>query len=446
MKIRTQNMLAIVPLFLGLAGLIGALMYVVQYRELIWGLDEEATSIAVAAAHHMEAATIRNADADADWKQILKDLLKLLDGERAQRITLLSDDLDVLYDSADGPDTVRPILLSPALQSRMEARSFAATPVQQDERGHYMMAFSPVRDDQGTAAILMVETSAEGLAAHKERMARDIRLIILVTALIGVLLAWLISRIISRRIISLTRAAAAVGAGRYDQPHEVGGVQEINDLSNTFTTMSRVLSEIVARTRRAVVEAEQFRTDDDLARAFTQTFMKPDHRTIHGAAVSGTHVSTRSGNHFFGIWEKGDEVMAVVGELSGHDGLAAPLTASAAAAALRECWLNASLESACAEWSGLFDLAQVELVVWRADAEGMTRGTWYRGAHAFTFTATNWTDRPLVLHTISERVAHRIRLYVETFAAFAPDALTEEIRLTLDRDQQGAVIILKRHQ
>lgn len=443
MKIRTQNMLAIVPLFLGLSALIGALMYVVQYRELIWGLDEEATSIAVAAARHMHADAIRSAETADDWERIMAIPVRLLDWGRAKRVAILSPDHDVLYDNAADSEA-RPIVLNPALRARMDDRSFAATPVQQDERGRYMMAFSPIHDDEGTAAILVVETAADALTVFEERIRDDIRTIVVATVLIGIALAWLISRIISRRIVSLTAAASAVGGGQYDQPHEAGGVQEINDLSSTFNTMSSVLSEVVSKTRRAVVEAEQFRTDDDLARAFTETFMPAEHRTVQGVAVSATHVTSRSGGHFFGVWEKGDEAIAVAGEVAGGTGLEAPLKASAAATALRECWQLSDTKQACTEWSALFELTRVHILAWKDGADQLTSGSWDANTQSFVFSSTPWTDQPLFVHTIAERVAHRIQLYVQTFKHLDPHALTDEIKLTLDKQQQGALIIAKR--
>lgn len=443
MKIRTQNLLAIVPLFLGLAVLIGALFYVVQYRELLWGLDEEATSIAVATARHLESESWLEDETDVDWEDLMAESMKVLEWERARRIAILSPDLRVLFDSAEDEGDARPIGLSPTLHSRLSDRGFVGSSIRQDERGRYMMGFGSIRDEEDIIAIVMVETDAEALTAHENRMRRDILFIVIGTVLIGFVLALTISRIISRRIVSLTRAASAVAAGRYDQPHEVGGVQEINDLSSTFNTMSSILSEVVSKTRRAVVEAEQFRTDDDLARAFTETFMPSEQRRVHGVDLSAMHVTSRSGGHFFGVWEKGDAVMAVVGEVSAGAGLSAPLTASACASMLQEHWKQKDLKAACAEWSRLFDLRAASVLSWPAGAAQLTHGVWDTKKQSFVYQTTPWPAAPVVVHTVSERVAHRIKLYVETFGHLAPAELTQEIALTLDKEQQGAVILAK---
>ncbi len=444
MKIRTQNMLAFVPLFLGLAALIGALMYVVQYRELVWGLDEEATSIAVAAAHHMNPTAIREAADQADWGAVVADPLRLLHWGLAQRIALVTPNSEVLYDSARETDMAeRPIALSSALLGRLDAQPFAATPVQQDERGRYMMAFSPIQDDEGVAAILMIETSADSLAEHEARMFRTIRVMVIVSVLAGIVLAWFISRLISRRIVSLTRAAAAVSAGQYDQTHETGGVQEINDLSNTFNTMSSVLSEVISRARRAVVEAEQFRTDDDLARAFTRTFMAEEQRSMYGVTVAAGHVGPRADGHFFGLWEKGDDVMAAVGEIPAKNGLQGSLQASAAAAALYQCWRNGHAEDACAEWAALFKPQQADVLVWNAHSDAWLQGTWDPAQQTMIFKNVTWTQRPIVLATVPEQAALRIRLYAESFDDLAPHELAAELRLLLDRETMGALMVLK---
>ncbi len=444
MKIRTQNMLAIVPLFLGLAVLIGALMYFVQYRELLWGLDEEATSIAVATARHMDPERVRAAETEEDWQQLMANPVQVLEWQRARRIVLMDPDLSLLFDSADDSDAARTIPLTPALHDRLHEAPYASTAILQDDDGRFLYAFSPVGDDDGMAAIVAVETDADTLGAHELRMRRDIQLIVIVTVLIGMLLAILISGIISRRIVSLTRAADAVAGGQYDQPHETAGVQEINDLSSTFNTMSSVLSEVVSKTRRAVVEAEQFRTDDDLARAFTDTFMPPVHATYHGVAVSAVHVSSHSKGHFFAVAERDDAVMVAVGEVGAKEGLTEPLTASSAAAMLQETWKVMDLKAACESWGRLFDVRATEIITWERNAENLTRGTWDAQTGSFTWDDTKWTDEPIVIHTIHEKVAHRIELYVKTFNRLSPEELTREIVLTLDKDQPGAVVVAGR--
>ncbi len=444
MKIRTQNMLAIMPLFLGLAVLIGALMYIVQYRELIWGLDEETTSIAVATARHLDAEQVRALEDESTAPSFLDAARAVLDWDKARRMAVLSPQMQVLFDSAEDPAQARPIALPPAQRARLDNEPYVSTSVEQDARGRYVMAFSPVRDDDGVAAIVMVETDADVLTAHEQRIRRNVQGLIVVAALIGVGIALLISRIISRRIDRLTRMASAIGEGHYEQADETGGIQEIQDLSRTFNTMSSVLSEVVSRTRRAVVEAEQFRTDDDLARAFVDTFMPAEHRQVQGVELSAVNMSSRSSGHFFGIWEKQQHVMAVVGEIDAEPGLRAPLNASAAASLLREYWKTRDMEAACTAWGNLFNIRSAHALTWDADSDGITHCRWDSDRATFVTQNSTWTDAPVVLHTIPEQESHRIRLYVSTYAHLTPKELTQEIRLTLNKDQQGAIIVLKR--
>src|SRR5437660_946634 len=54
MRIRTQNALAILPLFLFLALISSALLVQAERRELRWGVREEAASLAVATAEFID--------------------------------------------------------------------------------------------------------------------------------------------------------------------------------------------------------------------------------------------------------------------------------------------------------------------------------------------------------------------------------------------------------
>ena len=48
MRIRTQNLIVIIPLFLGMAVATGAMTYSTARQEMLWGLEEEATSLSIA--------------------------------------------------------------------------------------------------------------------------------------------------------------------------------------------------------------------------------------------------------------------------------------------------------------------------------------------------------------------------------------------------------------
>lgn len=443
MRIRTQNCWAIVPLFLGLGLLIGALMFTVQYRELRWGLNEEATSIAVAAARHLDTDAPRQAIEPDHWIRAMQQATAVMEWGRANRLALISSaGQETWFDSAPDSDATRPISLPAPLAQRADERGYAASRIQQDGSGRYIHAYSPVRDADGTVAYLVVEISANAVAGFFQRIKQEIGILVIVTVAIGLLLALLLSRMISRRIIRLSHAAQRVEDGHYDERYVTTGIQEISDLGNTFNTMSSVLSEVLNKSRRAVIEAEQFRTEDDLARAFSETFMADTGQTVSGTLelVAG-QVSTHSETHFHGIWQEEGHVLAVVGELETADGLEAPLQASAAAHALRDYWLACEPEEALRRWAVPLPLRQAHVIYGHVNE--LHTAEWNANERTFAHTSLTIPGRPLLFHTLPDAQSKRLTVYVDVHRGIATRDLLHECRKALDEDVIGAFLIIK---
>jgi HAMP domain-containing protein len=96
MRIHTQNLLAIVPLFLFLAGVSCALLYVSERGEYLWGMREEAASLAVATAEFMEGDAYRALVAGDTRSPYLTELRvplgRILKRGQAKRILALTPD------------------------------------------------------------------------------------------------------------------------------------------------------------------------------------------------------------------------------------------------------------------------------------------------------------------------------------------------------------------
>jgi HAMP domain-containing protein len=457
MKIRTQNMMAMVPLFAGLAVLIGALMYYVQYRELVWGLEEESTSLAVAMAEYIEPDRLEDLlDGNTDARtRFAEEAGKVLGWGRARTLAVLGADGEVAQvvqsDKQEGMEAEPVWAVSAGIESRLKEGVYTATPMLTGPYGeHTMQGFAPLFSENGEwVATLAVEISADHVAAHLAGVLREGQWVVVLSVGLGLALAIGLSGIITKRIHALNHAAEKLEQGHALTQPPAGRVQEINDLGNTFNTMGSVLNEVVAKTRRSVVEAEQFRTDEDLAHAFAETFM-PDIavQTDVWRGEAGL-LSAQPGAHGFGVWPCADGAthLAVVFELDQDGGLAAAVNASAAASLLRDRLAREDNPVRVLEnWCVAHRVTRLSAVL--PDTENPRdeqRFTWDASARKLRKESQPQSAAAYVLlHTLTPESAQRVEAYLSAFSRSSIAGLLNELRAVLDQNKPGALIVLMR--
>lgn len=450
MKIRNQISMAIVPLFLGTTLVTGALTYFLQMRELTWGLSEEATSIAVATARLADEETVKRlADGrDLADNPIREQFQSIIRWGRARRLTLLSGvNHRILWDETDGVAPAAAVTLPESVAAVLEREPYAlGTPRKEPGGGSSFRAFAPVRDATGALlGIIAIETRADTLTAQRAAILQSALVSLGAATLLGLLLSILISSMITRRLSRLTHAVSRLEASG-DAP-EIGSgvVHEINDLSNTFETLKSVLGEVLSRTRRTLVESEQFRTDEDLAETFRSVCQQPAFRAIAGLDVVGSVVGGFQPDSAFGIWETPSGGCAFIATISEQGALEQSLVAAAAIAYLEQASGRGDLAPALESMADLFPLlrcdgaawrdAELELVRWSFDR---CEGRWNRGSLQLHAGDT------MILHTMGAPVDRRLRSYVELFQDSEPGTLLLELPSVLEGQRAGVVLLLKR--
>ena len=284
MRIRTQNLLAIVPLFLALAIAAGAMAYTTARSEMVWGLREEAASLSIAIAEFVGGEELSAAAAAGDPAARLESLSlpfeRILNHGQAKHVFALSTEGEPIWSTAlDDPS--RAAFVPPADQLAPSAEALAQlaagdsavvgeiTTLASGES--VLVSFAPItRADGAVAGILGVAIDAARLPAMSRALLVDVAQLTLLALVIGALAALFISALLTHKVRALSRAALEVADGEYDRYIDIGTIQEMSDLSNTFNTMSSVLKDLIEKTRRTLIEGEQFRTPLDLARTYRQ--------------------------------------------------------------------------------------------------------------------------------------------------------------------------------
>ncbi|HEX6747272.1 MAG TPA: ATP-binding protein [Longimicrobium sp.] len=103
---------------------------------------------------------------------------------------------------------------------------------------------------EGTPWVMVMESPAAWVVARPKRTVLMLARMGLVLAALGGLLAWLVSRRITRPLATLTAASEAVAAGRYDRRVSGAGRDEVGRLAASFDAMARQ----VESARRALEE------------------------------------------------------------------------------------------------------------------------------------------------------------------------------------------------
>jgi HAMP domain-containing protein len=235
MKLGSQFMIAFVPLFLGLALFISAVMYITQLRECRWGLEEQASSLAMATARYLDGRFQPDAPA------VETTLRRILEWESAQRLILVDADHAVIYDTHTGELPPRP----PSWSAEDLTQGYLVTPAQRHGSNLLMRAYSPLQDAAGQRYTMLVEISATPLDDLHRRLLREIAIIMAAALCIGIGLARLLAGRLHHSMRELVEAARQVEAGHYHRAGATSHIREINDLGDTLNTMSSVLEEVI---------------------------------------------------------------------------------------------------------------------------------------------------------------------------------------------------------
>jgi len=464
MKIRTQNLLVIVPLFLGLALLTGWLAYTVQRREILWGMREESSSLAIAIAEFVDGDSYRamiGPGGAADYLRSLEHPFRqILQHEQADVIFALTPDGRRLVFSVDSGfveriegDTSRFVLRDTAypydsgMVGAMRDDSFYVTEVREVAGGKSMMtAYAPIIDSRGAlAGILGVDIDATDYLVVSDELFMKFGLLAGGIVLLGVIASLFLSGMFTRKIRELGAAADEVSGGNLDLEIEVGTIQEVSDLSNTFNTMSSVLKNVLSKIRRALIEGEQFRTQADLARLYVEEFWKPLDMRCGNLLVAGRMLGHNSVGAVMSVVEIDNSCHAFVGFVRRGAEVVTATRASAVCSFVHQELGSRPVGDVLNEAVSIFDIESLHYLHCPADATEMEFWSLESGSTCFRHRSEELSPGvPVCVHTFSAEIGDMIEDYLRKFSRLSPREIVEDLMLTLDQDVRGCFLVLKR--
>lgn len=421
MSLRQRILLSIPVLFLALGLGTGFLAYRAVINEVRWGLEEEASSLAVGVAEFIAAIPM-------DVESLASTLDRLIGFEQARAVSVVQRDGSLRLQTVD-PDWAQwidteawepPAIIREAMDqgsARVHLEPLISVAA---EDGVQLAPSTLLRvwgtNEKGDAVLVTIDASR--LDASATSVFWRFGLAALGFTLLGTLGAGLTANYLAREMDALGSAASRLTEGDKGLQLRPAGVYEIREMANTLNTLGSLLQDTLSRGRTLLLRQSSNHDPQAAARHYRNSRWEAHRAALPPAEVAGVRIviqrlGTGEAGDFWGWVARESSAPAPAGvvwagRLAGEPTLSLALLAEGIQKALlerlvaedplevfAELRLHFSLESLDAAWWSSDDPSQIERVGWTAD-----------GAHGSDASIVQSTDRlPVLLRTVTGKEA-----------------------------------------
>lgn len=447
MKIRSKNLLVILPIFALLAGVNAWVSITSQKNELRWGQAQQLHSLAVTYAEMSGLAKLEKPVITPQVHTKLERSRSFLKKYSLYKHLTVwqknGNSWTPVYTTATNKKTVPPevtVYKGDFFISNPRANQ-AGEPV---KSGWLQLKNS---DGQVTGAVQVV-IDAQDYFDMISRVRFKALLLLLLSLSVGVGVSWFLSHMITKRLVELGEAAKqlAYEGGRLQVSNST--IREINDLSSTFNTMDSILRETVMRARRSMLDVEQFRGSDGYDAAFQaivwDTGTVQLERDDEKLALLGYLSGRREAGCFVGyLSEDGGVHRFYYGRISGENGTNTG-AASAADSLLQMVVPEQGVQAALKEVSALFPVEHCTVLSWEGGLElkgcSISSGN---GGSVTEFSRQLEPDQLLLEGEIDEQTAEMAQPLLALSKGLDYTAFRHDLELLIGHKLRGAVLLLK---
>lgn len=465
MKIRTQNLMTIVPIFLLMAVIIGVMTISRQKQEIEWGLQEKIKALTQTTAELVAPEMIQ----------------KILDNPGNDRlVTALTDHFQHIHRRGNNhiirfylldknasqivvvyPDTIQNKDRQSWLSTRKNLPNWPSdlmllangkttlvmsNPSLSFVRHQPMIAFTAIMtSDHNVLALLGCEMSTEFLIQRQYQIVLKLILLFGLMIIAGILAALFIAKMVTTTIRQMTHAAAAVvAAGQSTREMAVSSIYEVSELSNTFYTMSSVLNDVLTKTRRALIEGEQFRTSHHLAAYFRRNLVKPFHGNYNNLQVSASIFTMKNSPDYLDIFTLRGISYAIYGRLKKEDDLAAVTLSTALCTLVRQLMENAPPENVYNTIRHLYPIDEWHCLAWQFDPQIIRHYFLSDTGNLLNEFVEIQPKKLLIFHTLSDYNTEQLTVFQKMYQTLSPLDFHRDMKNVLHDDGFGSIIILQK--
>ncbi|MGB3518045.1 MAG: HAMP domain-containing protein [Elainellaceae cyanobacterium] len=459
MKIRTQSVLAILPIFISVAAINGFLTYTSEQQENRWALEEESIALTVAIAEFMKSdrynrvlsSSPEETENTTDFEDLQGSLERiLLRGQAKYILTRSLDGQELLHHVSTGhPQDEHQALPQEALQS-LESDGIWISPIRfLNADISILESCTPISDRGTSTSILCTGISANPFLQQMTLSRQKVLASTTVIVATGLILTLSIATLMTRKLRQLADAAEVVAAGNYDQQFDIDMIQEVRDLSNTLSTMSSVMGETLMRAKRSLVENERFRTISTLAKTYQSTVnhsirLQTTDIEIAGAIFEGDRRST----DFLDTCHTKQGTYIILGNLIPDQAaqLDSLIDTSATVSLLQQLLKVHSCPEAIAQTTPLFAIQNLHCLFVSSNDQTFTLDHWsYETAHLKHQHHTLDHERPWVLTVARDPcIDHRVEDFIQRFGHLSAVDLMDDLQIICrDCNTSGIMVIIK---
>lgn len=443
MRIRLQILVGVAPVFLVLGLVVATLNYTTRREETYLALREDVYTLTVAMTEFLSSDAVRAelAEPSSGSSHLGESLNRLMEENPIERIVLRS--LDSKHTPLEFGDSSEDAALSRRPRTSMEARDYVLfSPIlRRSDENSFVRAMAPLRTTAGPFGLLTLDIDAtETVRAQRTILLESLAFLFGILGC-GLMVSWMIGRLVTRAVEQLNTATEIVASGRCDWRVQPGWLREVNDLGNTFNTMTSLLEEILSKTKRAVIEGEQFRRPEDLAESFSETLSNTGHTHLGPLTVSLMRFGRPSNGDFLALWREDERARIVMGRMLVSGEFEAAVLASAAFSLIREEIRTGGAGFARA--NEIFHFKFWDLVSWEPSQPTIEVSTFRFGqAEPVRRRVDIANGQALALHSLDGEWARRLDLYLRILKGTDRSRLTDELTGILKMPAGGGAIIL----
>jgi hypothetical protein len=450
MRIWTQNLLAVLPVFIALALALGIVFYLLERHDLIQGARDQAAGQAVTIAEfdaQLRATGAYSPAAGVPPAGLLKPLATIVRYGPASQIVELGPQgraVQWAYPASAQAAVTSDLAGTPGLSKLLRKTGFYVAGPIPSARGPVIRAYARTTLAQpGVAPIIGLEVGTSNIQA--ELRAAQLLVVKIVGGVLGLGIAvvLLTSVLITREVRTLSETAGRIAGGALDVQARPSPIQEVADLGNTFNTMGAVLRDVLSKTRRSLIEGEQFRTDTELADTYATLFRPPLDVTTGGIRFFGGAVGDRGIGAIWLVADPGDGPCAVIGHVAEIETIEASVAASSAIRFLQDLLPAHGIERSLGEAAALFTFSDLLCLQVRRGRGGVEAVETCRCSSTDPDPArqTHASVLPHAIHTLGSEVDPIVDRYLELFGALPVDELWRDLVAALPPDATGVLVI-----
>ncbi|MBN2824129.1 MAG: hypothetical protein JXQ76_02310 [Campylobacterales bacterium] len=305
MKIKYNNFLIIIPVFLLLGVVLAFFNLFIEKRELTWGVNSELKATLVATTIYLEN------NKDMNSTKMEQTFQKIKDHNRIKRIVLIREG-EPTIEVRD--DKLKAYSKHNDRGTKVEDNIFKSEIYQYNE----LSLIDAHIDIKDTNTTLIMTFNVSDLQDRVEQEYQEAILTVIIITFIGFLTSILLSMLVINKIKLLSSMTQALIQGKYNLKFKTGIVKEFSDLGATLNIMKSILQEVLLKIKNSIVQEELLAKDSSLVEFYRQSSHQQNYLQSSNISLI---IKTPTNDHvsFFNIFENDHFIYTYFGKISHED-------------------------------------------------------------------------------------------------------------------------------